>query len=199
MVPRITFAPLWGRCFFYGKKEKKMKKTRNLTQSAILLAIGTILHLIPGIVSGVKPDFMLVCVFLAIMLEPDFTNALVTSLAGGLLAAATTNMPGGQIPNIIDKLIAGLFVYLLVKTFLKGENAYGKKGTIIKGALFFLGTLLSGVIFLSLVSAMVGLPGGASLTSLIMAIVLPTALINILVGLIFDKAATKTLARRLAY
>ena len=101
-------------------------KTKTITQASILLAIGTILHLIPGFVGMVKPDFMLVCVFTIIILNKDFKMSLAVGLAGGILAGITTSAPGGFVPNIIDKIISSLFVYFSVKFLekIKIENIF---------------------------------------------------------------------------
>lgn len=168
---------------------KAINSTKSITQSAILLAIGTILHLLPGFVNGVKPDFMLVCVFLAIIINPSPSNAISVGLAGGILAGLTTNAPGGFLPNVVDKIVASIFVYLLIKIFSKSMT---KPLTALgKALIFFLGTFVSGAIFISLMMATVGFPGDVSFSAMMMAIVLPTALLNILVGLFFDKIIGK--------
>ena len=161
-------------------------KTKTITQSAILLAIGTILHLIPGFVSMVKPDFMLVCVFTIIFANRNLKTALAVGVAGGLLAGLTSNAPGGFIPNFIDKIVASLAVYFL-STLVKNG---GVKELIAKGILYFIGTVISGFIFLFLMDLTGALPDAAGLMSMLVILVLPTALINIVVGLFFDKIVT---------
>lgn len=158
-------------------------KTRTITQSAILLAIGTILHLIPGFVNMVKPDFMLVCVFTIILINKDFKTAIAVGVAGGILAGITTSSPGGFVPNFIDKVVSSLFVYFGSKFVL--ENNIGN--LVSKGALFFLGTCLSGFIFLFLMNIAGALPEGVGIFGMFIAVVLPTAAVNIVVGLFFDK------------
>lgn len=158
-------------------------KTRTVTQSAILLAIGTILHLIPGFVNMVKPDFMLVCVFTIILLNRDIKTAIAVGVAGGILAGITTNAPGGFVPNFVDKLVSSLFVYLGSKFVL--ENKVGN--LVSKAALYFLGTCLSGFVFLLLMNMAGALPDGIGIKAMFIAVVLPTAAVNIAVGLFFDK------------
>lgn len=161
-------------------------KTRTITQAAILLAIGTILHLIPGFVSMAKPDFMLVCVFTIILANKDMKTTLAISVAGGLLAGLTSNAPGGFIPNFIDKIVASLAVYFLSK--LVKDGGLGELFT--KGVLYFIGTVISGFIFLFLMDITGALPEALGLMSMLVILVLPTALINIVVGLFFDKIVT---------
>ena len=172
-------------------------KTKTITQASILLAIGTILHLIPGFVGMVKPDFMLVCVFTIIILNKDFKMSLAVGLAGGILAGITTSAPGGFVPNIIDKIISSLFVYFAVKFFekIKIENIFSI------GSLYFFGTAVSGLVFLFLMNIAGALPEGFGIKLMFVSLVLPTAGINILVGLFFDKVMStynKNFARSLA-
>lgn len=174
------------------KVEKKMN-VRSITQSAMLLAIGTILHLIPGFVNGIKPDFMLVCVFLAIILDPNFKTAIAIGLSGGILAGMTTSMPGGFLPNVVDKVVASILVYILVNLFLEKDQ---KSLSPLKEAIiFFVGTFVSGVVFLAGMILTVGLPGGVGLGQMVLVIVLPTSAMNIVVGLFFSKII-KGISRR---
>lgn len=160
--------------------------TKQTVNAAILIAAGTILHyLIPGFIGGVKPDFMLACVFVIIMITPNTKTALTVAVVSGILTALTTNFPGGQIPSIVDKFISCFAVLLLAKVF--PLHSEGKLSLISKVLVFFLGTLISGVVFLGSASLMVGLPGGASLGAMIMAIVVPTAIANIFFGLLVDR------------
>lgn len=168
---------------------KTINSTKAITQSAILLAIGTILHLLPGFVNGVKPDFMLVCVFLGIIINPSLSNAISVGLGGGILAGLTTSAPGGFLPNVVDKIIASIFVYLLIKAFSKSMTK--SINITAKAIIFFAGTFVSGAIFISLMMATVGFPGDVSFSAMMIAIVLPTALLNILVGLFFDKIISR--------
>lgn len=158
-------------------------KTKTITQSAILLAIGTILHLIPGFFGMVKPDFMLVCVFTIIILNKDFKTALAVGVAGGILAGITTSVPGGFLPNVIDKIVSSLFVYFAVIFLEKSkiENIFSI------GSLYFLGTAISGLVFLILMNMAGALPEGFGIKLMFVSLVLPTAGINIIVGLFFDK------------
>ena len=95
-------------------------KTKTLVSLAMLLGIGTALHfIIPGFFLGMKPDMMLLMMFLAIVLFPEKKNVLVVALGCGLLSALTTGFPVGQIPNIIDKLVTAFIFYFLIVTCKK--------------------------------------------------------------------------------
>lgn len=89
---------------------------RKLILSSLLLAIGMVLHqIVPPFLFGMKPDFLLSTMFIAIALSDDYKLTLLIGLSAGILTAATTTFPGGQMPNIIDKLITCNLVYLLLK------------------------------------------------------------------------------------
>ena len=145
-----------GAGFFYTKaprKEIKMQtntiQTRNLTVSAIFMALGLVLHLmVPGIFFGVKPDFLLSMMFISLMIVGDPKEALLIGVAGGIMSALTTGFPGGQIPNFIEKIITSLVVFYMIK-------AMNKNFTIPKIIIIFaLGTMVSGTLFLSIALTM---------------------------------------------
>lgn len=149
--------------------------SKNLTRSAILLAIGTILHyVVPGIVGGMKPDFLLLMMFLAILLDLNLKSAITVSVIAGVIAALTTTFPGGQIPSIIDKVVSGLFVYYIANIFTKKYNL----STIFIAAISGLGTLISGIVFLAFALKIAGLPEGISFSAMVLTVVLPTSLIT---------------------
>ncbi|MGO1368326.1 MAG: tryptophan transporter [Senegalia sp. (in: firmicutes)] len=142
---------------------------------ALLLAIGFIMHqIVPGTLGSMKFDLMISFIFVAIMINKDFKSTMVTALLGGIITAMTTTFPGGQIANIVDKLITSLVVYLLIVLFSKV-----KMGKIKVGLIAFIGTLVSGSVFLSTALFLVGLP--APFIALFLSIVIPTAITNIFV------------------
>src|SRR5690606_33145384 len=99
-----------------NEKEKRIMKLKNNIFTTLLLAIGLIMHQItPGILGGMKFDFLLIFMFVSLLLNHRFENAILTGILGGLLSAMTTSFPGGQIPNIIDKLVASLVIFVLIK------------------------------------------------------------------------------------
>ncbi|MFA9397208.1 MAG: tryptophan transporter [Clostridiaceae bacterium] len=160
---------------------------RKLTLSSLLLAIGVILHQItPPIFLGMKPDFSLAMVFIAILICDDYKSSLVIGFAAGILAALTTGFPGGQLPNIIDKFLTANFVFLLY-TILKDKVSNQVKIIIVS----IIGTIFSGCVFLGSAFVLVGLPG--SFLGFVYAIVLPAAALNCVATIIFYNAVTLAL------
>lgn len=146
-------------------------KTKEIVLASILLALGLVLHFItPAILGGVKPDFLLATMFIAILFQPRLRNVLMIGFVAGILAALTTSFPGGQLPSILDKIGSALFVLGFIK--LMNNNM----GTLKTGVLGFLATLVSGVIFLGSAFIIVGLP--TTFSALFMIVVLPTAAAN---------------------
>lgn len=154
-------------------------KTNKLVLTSILLAIGTVLRITtPGIIGGVKPDFLLALMFVTIIINNDLRYTIVIGIVSGLLAAMTTNFPGGQIPQLVDKFFTSLLFYYLYRNtekILNDKNLYIKTGT-----LFFIATLFSGGVFLLAALLTFGLPN--SIGVLFISIVLPTGLLNIIFG-----------------
>lgn len=124
-------------------------QTRNLTISAIFMALGLVLHfMVPGVFFGVKPDFLLSMMFISLMIVDDSKEALLIGVAGGIMSALTTSFPGGQIPNFIEKIITSLAVFYMIKTM-------NKNFSIPKIILIFaLGTMISGTMFLTIALTM---------------------------------------------
>ena len=124
-------------------------QTRNLTVSAIFMALGLVLHLmVPGVFFGVKPDFLLSMMFISLMIVDDSKEALLIGVAGGIMSALTTGFPAGQIPNFIEKIITSLVIFYVIKTI--GKNFSVPKIILI----FALGTLISGTLFLTIALTM---------------------------------------------
>lgn len=147
-------------------------KLKNNILTALLLATGFILHQItPGILGGMKFDFLLSFVFISILINPTFNNALLTALLGGLLSAMTTTFPGGQIPNIIDKLVTCMILYPIIKVI--SQERLNSFITVLIGGL---GTLISGTVFLASALFITGLP--VPMMSLMVTVVFPTIIVN---------------------
>ena len=151
-------------------------KTNKIIITSLFLTIGLILHQItPGIFLGIKPDFLLVFMILSIILTKDFKIAFITGIVAGVLCALSTSFPGGQLPNIIDKTITSMIVYSI---YIKSNaNTYS---TFKLTGIYFLGTIISGSIFLGTVLILFGLP--APFLILFISIVLPTSVLNSLLG-----------------
>lgn len=148
---------------------------KNNIFTALLLAIGFILHQItPGIFGGMKFDFLLSFIFISLLINNSFKNSILTGLLGGLLSAMTTTFPGGQIPNIIDKLMTCIVLFGVI-TLLKHFNF----NSLIVGIISVIGTLTSGTVFLLSALLITGLP--APFIALFTTVVIPTILVNAIV------------------
>ncbi|MFZ5351962.1 MAG: tryptophan transporter [Bacillota bacterium] len=151
--------------------------------TALLLAIGYIMHqVIPGTLGSMKFDLMLAFIFVALLINKSFSGTLLTAMLSGAITAMTTTFPGGQIPNVIDKLITCLVVYLLIMAVEKYRY-----NQLAVGAIAFIGTIISGAVFLYSALLIAGLP--APFMLLFTTIVLPTSITNIVVTLIIYNAA----------
>ncbi|GGN60635.1 MULTISPECIES: tryptophan transporter [Oceanobacillus] len=148
-------------------------KVKVLVILSLLVGIGAVLHaIIPPLFFGVKPDMLLSMMFLGIFLFPKPKYVLVLSLATGIMSALTTGAPGGQIANVIDKPITA-FLVLAIFLALKGRL----NENITAPALAGIGTLISGSIFITVISLIAGIPEGG-LISLFLLVVLPAMAVN---------------------
>ncbi|SHH64116.1 tryptophan transporter [Clostridium grantii] len=164
---------------------KNFKK--QITHS-LLLAIGTIINIImPGFLGGIKPDFILLILLMIILLDSDYKTALLTGIVAGLLGALTTSFPGGQIPNLIDKIIISHLTFLCLIPLRKYNTVNNIKAII----LCLLGTVVSGTVFLSTALILFGLP--APFKILLISVVLPTALVNAILSPILLNILSKSL------
>jgi hypothetical protein len=165
-------------------------KLRKIIISSLLLAIGLVLHqVVPPILFGMKPDMLLSMMFIAILLNKDYKMALLVGLAAGVLTAATTTFPGGQLPNIIDKLITCNCVYLMAR--LTDKFNHQIKMFIIS----IIGTLISGSVFLGSAALLFGLPGSASFTNLMLIVVIPATVVNTIACLVLNNAVELAMKR----
>ncbi|GIO21632.1 tryptophan transporter [Oceanobacillus sp. J11TS1] len=154
-------------------------KTKILTMLALLVSIGTVLHTVmPPLLFGVKPDMMLAMMFLGIILFPKWNYVLLLAIATGAISALTTSAPGGQIANLIDKPLTACAFFLL---FLLARKHFRKKVTA--STLTFVGTLISGSIFLSIALFFIGFMEGG-FPALFVAVVLPAAVMNTVIMLV---------------
>lgn len=165
--------------------------TRVLVSLALLVGIGAVLHaVIPGIFFGMKPDMMLTMMFLAILLFPNVKAVGLVGIVTGIISAMTTSFPGGQIPNVIDKIITAFIFFAFVLLLKKYSQ------TLVSAAILTaVGTVVSGTIFLTAALLLVELPGGAAFSGLFLAVVLPAAVINTIVMVIIYPIASSIFKR----
>lgn len=154
-------------------------KVRVLVILSLLVGIGAVLHaIIPPIFFGVKPDMLLSMMFLGIFLFPKPKYVLVLSLATGIMSALTTGAPGGQIANVIDKPITA-FIILAIFLIMKDRLNIN----IVAPTLAGVGTIISGSIFITVISLIAGIPDGG-LISLFLLVVLPAVAVNAIIMLV---------------
>ena len=154
-------------------------KTKNLSIAAVLLSLGLVLHLVvPGIFGGMKPDFLLATMFLAIALNNSYKDCIVIAIVAGILTAVTTVFPAGQIPSVIDKVVSATTFYVTYYYILNKLNINLRMVLSI-----VINTLISGVVFLGSAILITGfsIPGGMGV--LIGSVVIPTAIFNGIFGL----------------
>lgn len=155
---------------------------KKMILNAILIAIGALLHQItPALGLPMQPDFAIVMLFIIILINKDYKATLISSIIMGIITALTTKFPGGQLPNIIDKLITAHVIYFMFKAM--GSKVRDNIKILV--ALSF-GTIVSGLSFLGSASILVGLPG--SFTALATVVVLPAVIMNIILGGMLYKA-----------
>ncbi|HQA60448.1 MAG: tryptophan transporter [Tepidanaerobacteraceae bacterium] len=161
-------------------------KLKDMILTSLLIAIGLVLHyVVPPIVGGMKPDFLLAMLFVALYIDHSPKNALLAGLLAGTFSALTTGFPGGQVANMVDKFVTAFAVMAMIKAF----QSFNSNLTVLFTA--FVGTVISGVVFLQTALFVVGsLPMAFSV--LFTSIVIPAALINTAVTFICYKVVFST-------
>ena len=162
-------------------------KTKQLVTNALLLAVGFLLHYVtPAIGLPMQIDFSLITLVLIINLNKNsFSTCIASGIATGIFSGMTTKFPAGLIPNIIDKILTTVAVYLLIK-LLDKTALHNKIKAIVVNAV---GTLISGTVFLVSALLLVGLP--APISVLFVTVVLPAIVINTIAGFIINTICIK--------
>ena len=162
-------------------------KTKQLVTNALLLAIGFLLHYFtPAIGLPMQIDFSLITLILIINLNKNnFNVGIASGIATGIFSGMTTKFPAGLIPNIIDKILTTVAVYLLIK-LLDKTALHNKIKAIVVNAV---GTLISGTVFLASALLLVGLPAPISL--LFVTVVIPAIVVNTIAGFIINTICIK--------
>lgn len=146
--------------------------TRNLVVLSLFVGIGAVLHAVaPPILFGMKPDMMLTMMFLGIILFADVRSVLLLGSVTGIISGLTTTFPGGLIANLIDKPVTALIFFGLLVMVNKLNRSI-----VSACVLTAIGTVVSGVVFLTSAYVIVGLPG--PFLGLFGAVVLPTTVVN---------------------
>lgn len=181
-----------------GLKMKKNINTQKMIINALLLAIGAILHQVtPALGLPMQPDFALSMLFVIMIINNnDYKTNIIAAIITGIFTALTTKFPGGQLPNIIDKLVTVNIMYLVL-LFLNKTLDLIKLNNLKENLLvlitFPLGTLISGSTFLLSAKYISGLPADFSI--LFITVVIPALLINTIGGFIIYQTITLSLKR----
>lgn len=166
--------------------EYKMN-TKKITVNAILIAIGVILHIVaPSLGLPAQPDFAVAMLFIIMLLNKDYKTTIISGVIIGIFTALTTKTPGGQLPNVIDKIVTCNLIYIVLMPLRDNVNK-----NIQAIIILLLGTLISGFTFLTSLALIYGIEG--TVTAAVIAIVIPTAVINTVVGLVLYKIVERTL------
>ena len=162
-------------------------KTKQLVTNALLLAIGFLLHYFtPAIGLPMQIDFSLITLILIINLNKNnFNVGIASGIATGIFSGMTTKFPAGLIPNIIDKILTTVAVYLLIK-LLDKTALHNKIKAIVVNAV---GTLISGITFLASALLLVGLPVPFSV--LFTTVVFPAVVVNTVIGFLVNTICIK--------
>ena len=160
--------------------------TKQLVTNALLLAVGFLLHYVTPAIGSMQIDFSLITLILVINLSKNhFSTCIASGIATGIFAGLTTKFPFGLVPNILDKIVTTVVVCSLIK--LLDKTALSSKIKAI--AVNAVGTLVSGVVFLTSALILVGLP--ASFGLLFVTVVLPTIVVNTVVGFLVSNICEK--------
>ena len=162
-------------------------KTKQLVTNSLLLAIGFLLHYItPTLGLPMQIDFSLITLILVINLNKNsFSTCIASGVATGIFAGITSKFPFGLVPNIVDKIVTTIFVYLLIR-LLDKTTLHNKIKTVITNAV---GTVISGTVFLASALLLVGLPSPFSL--LLVTVVIPATIVNTIAGFIINTICIK--------
>ena len=162
-------------------------KTKQLVTNSLLLAVGFLLHYVtPAIGLPMQIDFSLITLILVISLNKNsFSTCIAAGIATGIFSGITTKFPMGMIPNIIDKIVTTVAVYLLIR-LLDKTALHSKIKAVITNAV---GTLISGTVFLVSALLLTGLP--APFIVLFITVVIPAIAVNTIVGFIVNSICEK--------
>ena len=157
-------------------------KTKQLVINSLLLSVGFILHYVTPAIGFMQIDFSLITLVLVINLNKNNLGSCIASgIATGIFSGITSKFPMGLIPNIIDKIVTTVAMYFLIKLLDKTSLQSRIKTVVV----YAMGTLISGITFLTSALILVGLP--ASFGLLFATVVIPAVVINTIVGCLLNK------------
>ena len=161
--------------------------TKQLVSNSLLLAIGFLLHYVtPTLGIPMQIDFSLIILILVITLnKSSFSTCIAGGIATGIFSGITTKFPMGMIPNIIDKIVTTVVVYLLIRLLDKTTLSNKIKAIAVNSV----GTVISGTVFLVSALLLTGLPAPFSL--LFTTVVIPATIVNTIAGFIINTICIK--------
>ncbi|MFT4416727.1 tryptophan transporter [Fredinandcohnia humi] len=163
--------------------------TKVLVFLSLLVGMGAVLHAaMPGLYLGMKPDLLLIMMFLGIMLFPEKKYVLLVAIVGGVISAMTTTFPLGQMPNIIDKLVTAFVFYGMFTALRKHRTSL-----VMISAITAIGILISGCVFLYSALLLSGLPG--TFLSLFIGVVIPATVMGTIAMVIIYPIAQQIIKR----
>ena len=162
-------------------------KTKQLVINSLLLGVGFLLHYItPTLGIPMQVDFSLITLILVINLSKNhFGTCMAAGIATGIFSGMTTKFPLGFVPNIIDKIVTTVVAYLLIKLLDKTTLSSKIKSIAVNAV----GTLVSGVVFLTSALLLTGLPAPFSL--LFATVVIPAIVVNTVLGFLVSNICIK--------
>ena len=158
-------------------------KTKQLVINSLLLSVGFLLHYItPTLGIPMQIDFSLITMILVINLNKNNLGSCIASgIATGIFSGITSKFPLGLVPNILDKIVTTVAMYFLIKLLDKTSLQSRIKTVVV----YAMGTLISGITFLTSALILVGLPAPFKL--LFATVVIPAVVINTIVGCLLNK------------
>ena len=161
--------------------------TKQLVTNSLLLAVGFLLHYVtPTLGLPMQIDFSLITLILVINLNKNhFGTCMAAGIATGIFSGMTTKFPLGFVPNLIDKIVTTVVVYLLIRLLDKTTLSSKIKSIAVNAV----GTLVSGIVFLVSALLLVGLP--APFSVLFTTVVVPATIVNTIAGFIVNTICIK--------
>lgn len=130
-------------------------KYRWLTVSTLLLAIGTILHLVSPSIAGITPGWMIATYVVAILLiKPSYRKCAGICLVAALLEVFTSKSTfpyGNFLSELAGGYVAGFFVHVMPELKI---NKIDLKPSLAG----FFATIVSGGIFVTILTFVMGIP-----------------------------------------
>ena len=161
--------------------EDIVMKTKQLVINSLLLSVGFLLHYVTPAIGSMQVDFSLITMILVINLNKNNLGSCIASgIATGIFSGITSKFPMGLIPNIIDKIVTTVVVYFLIKLLDKTSLQSRIKTVVV----YAMGTLISGITFLTSALILVGLPAPFKL--LFATVVIPAVAINTIIGCLLN-------------